>query len=61
MTPANDPVEAPLDPNQPVPVVRCENPWVALAEAFDGTPLLDEWREEMAARRRLEADSERQA
>ena len=34
------------------------NPWAALAEAFRHTPNLDEWRQEMADRRR-EADGER--
>lgn len=41
------------------PVGNTGNPWADLAEAFRGTPL-DEWREELAERRR-EMDAEREA
>jgi hypothetical protein len=46
---------------QPIrPVVQKGNPWADLAEAFRDTPLLVEWKEELAERRRLSADAERE-
>ena len=47
-------------PPQPIlPVVNTVNPWAELAEAFRDTPL-DEWRQELAERRR-QLDAGREA
>jgi hypothetical protein len=49
-----------ITPVPPFPTVptAAPNPWAALAEAFRGTPLLAEWRQEILDRRAAERERE---